>query len=915
MKLDLTVNGTQVSVETEPTRRLSDVLREDLGLSGTKIGCEAGDCGSCTVLVDGEPANACTTLAGSVQRRTVVTIEGLLDTPEFEALEDTFLDEGAAQCGFCIPGILVSAVKVLRESPEPTEDDILTGLAGNLCRCTGYRKIVQAVKRAGRRDLGGAESPPPGKAVGARVRRVDGIERVRGQARYGDDVAPKECLGIAVVRSPHPFAGFRIGDIGRFLEEHPGVVDVCTARDVPGRNEFGVLPGFEDQPVFAESEARYRGEAVAMIVGAPDVLEQAVAEFPISWEPKPPVLDVDDARRPGAPELHRGRDGNILVEGRVEKGDVAAALESAHVVVEGDFETQFVEHAYIEPEAGYAYRVGDRLVVHVTTQTPYMDRDGIAAILGIEPESVRVVPTAVGGGFGGKLDLSIQPFLALAAWRTGQPVRIRYTRPESMETTTKRHPARIHVRLGVSETGRLLGMDFRGDFNTGAYASWGPTVANRVPIHAGGPYRYDAYRALTAAVHTNGPPAGAFRGFGVPQAAIAQECMLDVAADALGIDPLEFRLQNALTPGDATVTGQVLEGGLGYRDCLEALKPYWEEALEEAAAFNASNDRLRRGVGVAGAWYGCGNTSLPNPSTMKVGLRVSGEVVLFQGAMDIGQGSSTVLSQICADALGVPLDAIRCESADTDQTPDAGKTSASRQTFISGNATYLAAIQLRRKLLAVAGASEDAALEIRDGQLVVHDRGKTSTVDLAGLAADSDGFVAVEQATYDPPTSPLDELGQGNPYAVYGYGAQLAELVVDLELGTVELIRITAAHDVGRAVNPSLVEGQIQGGIAQGIGLALMEEYVPGRSANLHDYLIPTIGDVPEIRTILVESHDPEGPYGAKGVGEHSLIPTAPAILNAIRHATGVRVHRVPVIPSALRELLRAGGVAVGSGI
>jgi len=338
MKLDLTVNGTQVSVETEPTRRLSYVLREDLGLSGTKIGCEAGDCGSCTVLVDGEPANACTTLAGSVQRRTVVTIEGLLDTPEFEALEDTFLDEGAAQCGFCIPGILVSAVKVLRESSEPTEDDIVTGLAGNLCRCTGYRKIVQAVKRAGRGDLGGAESPPPGKAVGAQVRRVDGIERVRGQARYGDDVAPKECLGIAVVRSPHPFAGFRIGDIGRFLEEHPGVVDVCTARDVPGRNEFGVLPGFEDQPVFAESEARYRGEAVAMIVGAPDVLEQAVAEFPISWEPKPPVLDVDDARRPGAPELHRGRDGNILVEGRVEKGDVAAALESAHVVVEGDFE-------------------------------------------------------------------------------------------------------------------------------------------------------------------------------------------------------------------------------------------------------------------------------------------------------------------------------------------------------------------------------------------------------------------------------------------------------------------------------------------------------------------------------------------------------------------------------------------------
>jgi CO/xanthine dehydrogenase Mo-binding subunit len=479
-----------------------------------------------------------------------------------------------------------------------------------------------------------------------------------------------------------------------------------------------------------------------------------------------------------------------------------------------------------------------------------------------------------------------------------------------MMATTKRHPSELDVRVGATRDGRLVAMDFAGRFDTGAYASWGPTVANRVPVHAGGPYVWDAYRARTEAVHTNGPVAGAFRGFGVPQSTIATESILDELADALGVDRLELRHRNALTAGVPTVTGQVFEAGVGYRDCLEALRPHYERAHLEARTANDRATGVRRGVGLAGMWYGCGNTALPNPSTVKIGVRPDGRVVLFQGAVDMGQGPNTVMLQIAADALGVDVTSIDEVGPDTDTTPDAGKSSASRQTFVTGNATLLAARALADRLRGLAGASADARLEFDGPTLVAHDRGTERRVMLADLPTDADGLVAVESATYDPPTVALDEHGQGEPYAQFGYGAHLAELEVDLALGTVRLRRITAAHDVGRAVNPTLVEGQIEGGVAQGIGLALMEEYVPGRTENLHDYLIPTIGDVPEVVSILVESGDPRGPFGAKGIGEHALVPTAPAILNAIRDAVGAPVRDVPATPERVLRAIADGGRA-----
>jgi aldehyde oxidoreductase len=634
-----------------------------------------------------------------------------------------------------------------------------------------------------------------------------------------------------------------------------------------------------------------------------------LSRFPVTWTPLPALTGMDAALAEGAPLVHEGRAGNVLVRGRVVRGDAEAALARADFVVEGLFETGFVEHAYIEPEAGFARRVGDRIEIQACTQAPYMDRDDIALILGIPESAVRILPTAVGGGFGSKLDLSLQPLIAVAAWHLGRPVRMVYSRPESMASTTKRHPARMRARVGAGRDGRLVAMDFCGDFNTGAYASFGPTVANRVPVHASGPYYVPHYRAVTRAVHTHLVPAGAFRGFGVPQAGVAQEQLYDELADRLGLDRLEFRILNALGPDQPTVTGQVIGAGVGIRACLEALRPHWARARAEAAAFNAqATGPVRRGAGVAGMWYGCGNTSIANPSTIRVGLKPDGRFALHQGAVDIGQGSNTVITQICADALGVAIDLFDLVSADTDITPDGGKTSASRQTFVSGRAAELAGRNLRQAILRFANAGDGARIESAGGTITIADGEEVRSLRLAELGRDAFGYVLTAEETFDPPTSPLDADGQGVPYAVYGFGAHMAEIEVDRDLGTVRVLRITAAHDVGRAINPTLVEGQIEGGVAQGIGLALMEEFHPGRGENLHDYLIPTIGDMPPVTSILVEEASPVGPFGAKGIGEQALIPTAPAILNAIHDATGVRIRRVPATPDRVRAALVAAG-------
>ncbi|EKV29218.1 Putative hypoxanthine oxidase XdhD [Caenispirillum salinarum AK4] len=901
-----TLNGRPARVVTQPLRRLTQVLREDLGLRGTKVGCDAGDCGACTVLLDGEPVCACMVHAGRLDGATVETVEGLARDGVPDALQSAFLRLGAAQCGICTPGMLMSASALLRRNARPTEAEVKDALGGVLCRCTGYSKIVQAVMAAGG-ALPEAARAEAGQAVGARLDRVDGLPKVLGTDLFGDDFPPADALTVRVVRSPHHHCAVKLGDVESWRRAHPGVEAVLTADDIPGRNCFGVIPPLADQPVFARTRCRFKGEAVAAIVGPAAVVEALdLSDFPVTWTEKPALLTPEAALAEGAEAVHPERPGNVLVRGLVRRGEPETALAADDVVtVSGTYSTGFIEHAYIEPEAGWARRIGDRLEIAACTQAPYMDRDDTAAIMGLAPEAVRILPTSVGGGFGSKLDLSVQPYLALAAWVTGKPARMAYTRPESMATTTKRHPARITATVVATRDGKLAGMTFHGTFNTGAYASWGPTVANRVPVHASGPYLHPAYECRSVAVHTHCAPAGAFRGFGVPQSAVAQETLFDELADAVGLDPLEFRLRNALTNGQPTVTGQVFAQGVGIRACFEALRPAWEKARAAADAFNAASDgRTRRGVGVAGMWYGCGNTSLPNPSTIRVGLKADGTLVLHQGAVDIGQGSNTVITQICADALGLPVERFTLVGADTDATPDAGKTSASRQTFVTGKAAFLAGRALRAAILQRLNARDDSRLDLDGTCLRAGDR----ELDLTTLEADANGFVLKAEETFDPPTAPLDENGQGEPYAAFGWGAHVAEVEVDTELGRVFVRKLTCAHDVGRAVNPTLIEGQVEGGSAQGLGLALMEEFIPGRTENLHDYLIPTVGDMPEVETILVEDPDAHGPYGAKGIGEQVLIPTAPAILNAIRHATGVLIRDLPATPDRVRAAIKGRG-------
>jgi CO/xanthine dehydrogenase Mo-binding subunit/aerobic-type carbon monoxide dehydrogenase small subunit (CoxS/CutS family) len=902
----LRVNGIDRAVTADPFASLADTLREGLGLIGTKIGCDAGDCGACTVLVDGEQVCSCLVSTAQAEGHDILTIEG--EDPIVDRLKQAFLAHGAAQCGICTPGMIMAAADLLKHTPSPDTQAIEDALGGVLCRCTGYIKIIEAVADVAR---GANILPAPvaeaGQAVGARIARVDGLAKVSGSDRFGADFAPEGALWLRAIRSPHARAHFTLGDLAAFKAGHPGIEAVLTAADVPGANSFGIFPHLKDQPVFAPGFVRYRGECVLALVGTREAVEAVrVAELPIAWEIEEALIGVEAALAPGAPALHPTIPDNVLSRGNLKTGDVEAGHKAGAATATGEFRTGFVEHAYIEPEAGYALRVGNRIEVTACTQAPVMDQEEVARVMGLAMADVRIVPTACGGGFGGKLDVSVQPLLAVAAWVTGKPVRVIYSRIESMASTTKRHPSQISARMSADAEGRFTAYEMTGDFNTGAYASWGPTVAGRVPVHASGPYRVPNVHNRVRAIHTNEVPAGAFRGFGIPQAAIAGETLIDDLAESLTLDRWTIRRLNAIDHGDATPCGQVIHASAGLPQCLDAVKDDFFRLEAEAEAHNAKGGRIAKGVGIACMWYGCGNTSMSNPSRMRITLGRDGKLTFWNGAADIGQGSSTVLLQIAADGLGLPVTDFDFVIGDTDRTYDAGKTSASRQTFVSGNASKLAGEDLRAKILALANAGPGATLTLKGATLSVEDGEASRTLDLAALAADDQGTVLAGEGMYDPPSTALDANGQGIPYATYGFAAQVASVEVDRILGTVKVKTIVAAHDVGRAVNPTLTEGQIHGGIAQGLGLALMEEYLPGRTENLHDYLIPTAGDMPEIVVKLIEDTEPEGPYGAKGVGEPALVATPPAILAAIRHATGVRVTQVPVLPHRLWEAMQA---------
>ena len=640
MRID--VNGRARELAGDPARRLADALRDELGLTGTKIGCHAGDCGACTVLLDGEQVCSCIVGVGQCDGRAVTTVEGLAGADgALSPLQRAFVAHGAAQCGICTPGMLMSAEALLRANPRPTEAEVRDALAGVLCRCTGYRKIVEAVlavaRRRGRRRAGVARRAGRRRARGAarcagQGHRQRALRRRRAAARR-----PRRCWRCASSARRMRTPASRSAISPRLRARWPGIVDVVSAADVPN-NAFAIFPDLRDQPVLADGVARFRGEAVLALVGDEATLAAiADADVPIRYTPlAAPDASADAlaAAERGTP-LHARYPDNVLCRGRVVRGDVEAALAAASHRASATFETRHVEHAYIEPEAGYAEIVDARrstsgaplrrVRIFACTQTPYMDRDEIASVLGVAPEQVHIVPSAIGGGFGGKLDLSVQPLVAVAAWKLGRAVRLVYERPESMQSSTKRHPATMQASAACDADGRLVAFDFAGDFNTGAYSSWGPTVANRVPIHASGPYRIANVRALTRAVLTHNSVAGAFRGFGVPQSTLLGELLIDELAARTGCDALEFRHRNALVAGDTTPTGQTLAASVGLRACLDALRPAWSAATRAAQRLQRATQRergspRRRGAGIACMWYGIGNTVIANPSTMRGAL-------------------------------------------------------------------------------------------------------------------------------------------------------------------------------------------------------------------------------------------------------------------------------------------------------
>ena len=903
------LNGQACSIASNPVTRTSDVLREELGLTGTKVGCDAGDCGACTILIDGEQRFACLTAAGQLEGCDVQTVEGLAKDGKLSPLQQAFHRYGAAQCGICTPGMLMAAQSLLNVKPNPSREEVEDALGGVLCRCTGYSKIVAAVLEASGTET--QELPADADSgFGSRTRKVDGEPKLLGTEIYGADTAPDDSLWMRVVRSPHPRATFVLPSPEKIIEENPGLMRILTWQDVPGNNGFGIYPHIKDQPVLAKDQVRYRGEAVAALIGDRKSIEAVTDDdLGIEWGPQDAIESYESALEGKISPVQEIHEDNLLAQGFLKKGDAESVYEQSLIKAQGSWETSYVEHAYIEPEAGYAVKRGQRLELFVSTQTPYMDRDEVAQVLGIAPDQVRIIPSAVGGGFGGKLDCSVQPLLAVAAWILEKPIRCTFTRPESLASSTKRHPAKMKASASCDKDGSLTSLSFEGDFNTGAYASWGPTVADRVPIHCSGPYFVPNILAKTRALLTNGPPSGAFRGFGVPQSAIAHEALMDSLAEQTGIDPLEFRLKNALRKGQRTGSGQLLENSVGQAECLEALQSRWQEWRKASEEFNNHSEIIKRGVGIGCCWYGCGNTSMSNPSTMRVGINSEGTITLYNGAMDIGQGANTIMIQICAEALGLPASSFQFIMGDTDLTADAGKTSASRQAFVSGRASQLAGEHLRTQIIHLAEAEEDANLRLDGSTLWVQDKNGEHSILLSDLLPRTNGDVLVGEGTFDPPTTKLDENGQGSPYATYGFGAHIAEVEVDLKLGTTRVLRLAAAHDVGKTVNPTQVEGQIQGGVAQGLGMALMEEYVQGVTENLHDYLIPTVGDMPDIEILLIEDPEPLGPFGAKGIGEHALIPTAPAILGGIRQATGVSIHRIPATPDRVLQAIQQKGM------
>ncbi len=746
------------------------------------------------------------------------------------------------------------------------------------------------------------------RTIGRNIPRIGAVERALGGARFASDCASQEMLTLMVLRSDRHHALIKKIDVSAAYDI-PGCVRVFTHEDIPGVNRFGIIT--KDQRLLAEEKVRCIGDPVCLVAAeTQEAAEKALKAIKVTYEDLPGVFDPEEALRGGAPQIHEK--GNELGRRVIHKGNPAKAFERAEIVIERVYRTHWLEHAYLEPDGGVAWLdENGALVVIASTQNPHYDRKEVSELLGVEEERVRIIQAPTGGGFGSKLDLNVQGFVGLATLLLRKPTKMIYTREEAFLATGKRHPLKMYYKSAADREGRLSAVDVKIIGDTGAYASYGLAVVSRSAVHAIGPYETPNAHIESIFAYTNNPYAGAMRGFGVPQVAFAHESQMDLIAQALGLDPLEIRKRNCLRVGSLTATGQELDASVGIGATLNAVADRYKEL---SARKPQAQSYKRRGVGVASMMYGIGNTGIQNPSTAQVELTPEGKIKLFTGAADIGQGSSTVLAQIAAEVLGQDIEAIQLVVADTLYTTSAGATSASRQTYISGNAVKDAAEKLRDILLIQASSilKIDRNHLALDNEVVRSKSDPTRSVTLKRIAAYStkNGIPLKWQGFFDPPTTPLDpQTGQGVPYAAYAFASHVAEVEVDTLTGEVEVVRVVAAHDVGKAINPENVRGQILGGVAMGVGFALMEEFAPNRTESLKDYHIPTFSDMPIVEPLIVEDAEPTGPFGAKGVGEPALIPTAPAILNAIADALGVRIYE---LPASLEVVMNAALVKSG---
>ena len=838
------VNGTAVHVSEN--QKLLPYLRDVLHLTSVKDGCSEGACGTCTVLVDGKAQKACVLTTDKLEGKTVLTVEGLSPF-EQEVYVEAFGQAGAVQCGFCIPGMGLAAKALLDQNPNPTEPEIAFALRGNLCRCTGYVKIKAAVKLAARMLREGRIIEGENQwALGSRVSRIDVREKVLGSGKYPDDVYLEGMLHAVALRSAYPRAIVKAIRTEK-AKALPGVVGVFTAADIPGSHKVGHIRQDWDAMIAVGDTTRFLGDVICVV--AAETLEtarQARDLIEVAYEPLTPVRSPEEAMAPDAPQLHADRPGNILAHKHVSRGDAEGAIARSAHVISRHFSTPYTEHAFLEPECAVSYPEGDGVHILSTDQGTYATQHETAPMLNLPPEKVKVENMLVGGGFGGKEDVTVQHLSALVALLTGRPCKMKLTRPESLLVHPKRHPMEMDFTLGCDENGLIQGVKARVISDTGAYASLGSPVLERACTHAAGPYHYENFEIDGLAYYTNNPPAGAFRGFGVTQTCFAMESLLNEMADIVGITPWEIRYRNAIRPGQVLPNGQIVGPETGLVETLEAVKPYYDQAKYVGIACAMKN----AGVGVG----------LPDYGRCRL-LVENGKVAIYSGASCIGQGLGTVLTQLCCELLELPREAVEYRRANTFQAPDSGVTSGSRQTLVTGEACRRACEQLKSDLA-----------------------GKTLT-DLEG------------KEYYGEYLAKTDPLGADVPnpvsHVAYGYATQIC--VLD-DQG--KLKQVVAAHDVGRAVNPLSCEGQIEGGVVMSLGFALTEQYPLVDCAPTAKF--GTLGlfranQVPEVKAIVVEKPGLDVACGAIGIGEITSIPTAPAVADAYFRYDGLRRTSLPL--------------------